>query len=313
MNLGSKWVEGIHPEGSVAEAAKLSLSSRLEAVSHWLPLAAAQAEQDVEYVHQLRVSTRRAVAALRLYCDWLPAKKSRWVKKRLKKIRRAAGAARDLDVLAERFRRELSDGGSQLLDEIASRRAAAQPVIVKIDEHLRHEDRLIRHVRQLLDRIRPRNGKANKAQQPSDFRSWARERLAETAIGFFAAIPSDMSDTAALHQLRIRGKALRYAIELLAPAFGPELRSEHYPVVEELQERLGKINDHVVGARHLREWSAATSGEGNKLALDQLVRRDTARLAEQIQAFHEWWTSERVDSLRCGLSAKSDSAGNNSY
>ena len=73
---------------------------------------------DIEHVHRLRVSTRRAVAALKLYRDWLPPAKFRWVKKRLKKIRRAAGDARDLDVLAERLQRELGERAAALLAEI---------------------------------------------------------------------------------------------------------------------------------------------------------------------------------------------------
>ena len=46
------------PDASVDDAARLSLEARLTAVAHHLPLAAYHAEQDVEHVHRLRVSTR---------------------------------------------------------------------------------------------------------------------------------------------------------------------------------------------------------------------------------------------------------------
>ena len=72
---------------------------------------------------------------------------------------------------------------------------------------------------------------------------------------FFESIPGDTSDMAALHQFRIRAKSLRYAMELLAAAFGPELREVHYPVVEEVQERLGRINDHVAARDRFRNWA----------------------------------------------------------
>ena len=58
-------------------------------------LATLLADSDIENVHRLRVSTRRAVAAIKLYRDWLPRKELRWMRKRLKKIRRAAGVARE--------------------------------------------------------------------------------------------------------------------------------------------------------------------------------------------------------------------------
>ena len=47
-----------------------------------------------------------------------------------------------------------------------------------------------------------------------------------------------------LHAFRIEGKQLRYAMEIFAGAFPPAFRGELYPLVEQLQERLGKINDH---------------------------------------------------------------------
>ena len=91
MLPSGKWIDGIDPDGSVEDAARRSLKARLTAVAQALPLAAHLADHDVEHVHRLRVATRRAIAALKLYRDWLPDKPARWLKKRLKKIRRAAG------------------------------------------------------------------------------------------------------------------------------------------------------------------------------------------------------------------------------
>jgi CHAD domain-containing protein len=301
MNLGSKWIEGIRPDGGVPEAATLSLSARLAAVGHWLPLAASHADKDIEYVHQLRVSTRRATAALRIFREWLPPKKCRWLKKRLQQIRRAAGAARDFDVLTLRLADAFGDGGSPLLAEIAARRAAVQPAICEISERLLHDGLLARKVHKLLDGIGERGDQAGADRRPTNFRAWAEQRLGLVAGEFFDAMPADSADTAALHQFRIRAKALRYAIELLAPAFGPELRREHYRVVEEAQERLGKVNDCVVGARHWCELSAAAADANLCRALEQLAERDRNHLAQELEAFRQWWNPERVEILRRGL------------
>ena len=94
MGPSGKWIDGLLPDASVVDAARMSLSARLTAVAHWLPLAAYHAAQDIEHVHRLRTSTRRAMAAVQLYRDWLPPRKRRSIKKRLKKLRRAAGEAR---------------------------------------------------------------------------------------------------------------------------------------------------------------------------------------------------------------------------
>ena len=58
-----KWIEGVSADDSTREAAQHSLRARLSAVKGYLPLAAHRAEEDVEHVHQLRVCTRRSMAA----------------------------------------------------------------------------------------------------------------------------------------------------------------------------------------------------------------------------------------------------------
>jgi hypothetical protein len=58
-----KWVPIVAPEEGVREVASGTLAARLATVQHYLPLAAEKSDEDVEYVHQLRVWTRRAAAA----------------------------------------------------------------------------------------------------------------------------------------------------------------------------------------------------------------------------------------------------------
>jgi hypothetical protein len=77
------------------------LTVRLVAVCHYLPLAMYQAEKDPENVHQLRVSTRRSGAAVDIFALCLPEKVYKAIRKQLRNIRRAAGAARDWDVFLD--------------------------------------------------------------------------------------------------------------------------------------------------------------------------------------------------------------------
>ena len=281
MSQSSKWIEGLAPDGSVYEAARLSLEPRLKAVAHWLPKAADQAQEDVEYVHRLRVATRRATAALKLYRDWLPKRPYRWLKKRLRAIRRAAGEARDLDVLADRLERELGDRAARLLAHVAEHRTAAQPAIVEVAARCCDKDLYLRKVHLLLAGIGPQG----KGAAQCSFGPWARERLEEVAARTFAALPGDSDDPATLHRFRIQVEALRYVIELLGPAFGPELRELHYPVVEQLQQRLGSINDHVTGDARMRKWSCATSDALSQELLDALARTGAHRFGRGSSRF----------------------------
>jgi CHAD domain-containing protein len=291
-----KWIEGINPAGSVADAARRSLEARLTAVAHALPLAAYLAEHDVEHVHRLRVSTRRAMAALELYRDFLPNKPARWLRKRLKKVRRAAGDARDLDVLGTRLQHTYSDRAAPVESFIHKERAGVQPAIVKAAERCRRGDRLVRKTGKLLDGIKS----TNDSDVPT-FHAWAVERLDARAREFFETAPSDLADTTALHQFRIRGKELRYTIELLEAAFDRDMRKEYYPIVEELQERLGKVQDHAAAIDRLNGWADDVKDAEQAQHLRGLAEDERENLIEAVDDFRGWWTKERCEHLRAGL------------
>ena len=90
----SKWVKGLSVEQSLPDAAHRIVQSRLAAVLYWLPLAAEKSDEDVEYVHQLRVSTRRAVEALRVFAGLIPQESGKDLRGKLSQVRQAAGEAR---------------------------------------------------------------------------------------------------------------------------------------------------------------------------------------------------------------------------
>ena len=54
-------------------------------------LAGVRKAEDLEYVHQLRVTTRRADAALQLFRDCMPSRRAKKMRRRLSQIRKAAG------------------------------------------------------------------------------------------------------------------------------------------------------------------------------------------------------------------------------
>lgn len=114
---------------------------------------------------------------------------------------------------------------------------------------------------------------------------------------FFKAQPSDMTDLVALHRFRIRGKKLRYAMELLASAFAPEFREELYPTVERVQEHLGEINDHAVAWSRLAIWLSRARGKRADY-VHQLLCEEYAELDKSRGAFREWWKEETQQQLR---------------
>src|SRR4051794_4167103 len=93
-----KWIHDLTPDTAVADAARHVLLLRLEVVAERLPPALDEADRDPEHVHHLRVATRRAAAALRIFRDCVPAKVFKRTRSVLRGLRRAAGVARDWDV-----------------------------------------------------------------------------------------------------------------------------------------------------------------------------------------------------------------------
>src|SRR5438445_7388852 len=93
-----KWISGLSASTPVAEAARQTLTVRLEVVRRYLKLALDETNNDPEPVHQLRVGTRRARAALDIVAAYLPGKVAKRARKQLRRLRRVAGEARDWDV-----------------------------------------------------------------------------------------------------------------------------------------------------------------------------------------------------------------------
>src|SRR5262249_1709117 len=60
------------------------------------------------------------------------------------------------------------------------------------------------------------------------------------------AASRNLDDYEHLHQVRILGKRLRYAMEVFADCFAPAFREKLYPMVEQMEEVIGNANDSYV-------------------------------------------------------------------
>ena len=64
---------------------------------------------DIEFVHEMRVTSRRLRAAMDNFADCFPKKPFKKHYKKIRAITRTMGAVRDLDVLIVRFQNELTN------------------------------------------------------------------------------------------------------------------------------------------------------------------------------------------------------------
>lgn len=283
-----KWIPDLTPEMPVADAARTVLAARFGVVRHYLPLAAEKPFEDVEYVHQLRVGTRRAGAALRVFADCLPKKPLRGTKKALRAIRRAAGGARDWDVFLE----GLAAGGKPALDFLRGfalgERTTAQDVLA--EAYREHGTEFAERSTELTDETR------EPSEDAGTFADLAHAQLDDLLKTFDEAATANPTEPAALHQLRILGKRVRYAMELFAACFAPPLKDDLYPAVEDVQEILGGVQDAAVGVERLTTLRNRTKlvmpSEFKRVqaGLASLVKGQRAKIPAGKKAFAAWRT-----------------------
>jgi CHAD domain-containing protein len=246
-----KWIDGLEAEMPVAEAARIVLAVRFGVVCTHVPAAVDSPYEDREHVHQLRVGARRATAALKAFDDYLSKKEIKAANKALRAIRQAAGDARDWDVFIESLEttRSLKDSGGKpaldfLLGYALGERSAAQKRLEKAAEKTR--DKLEALAAELPEQVRE-SGKHSE----ETFGKLAEADLADRFQEFAAAVAERPTDPDELHELRILGKHLRYAIEIFAGCFGPPLKEKLYPAIEAMQEFLGELQDARVGIERM--------------------------------------------------------------
>ena len=103
-------------------------------------------------------------------------------------------------------------------------------------------------------------------------------------------------DVDEIHRLRIRGKRLRYTMEVTVGAFGKPLR-ELYTFVEESQRFLGIINDHAVAIDFYGAWE--TEDSPTRHALQTIIDIEQRGLQNELARFPEWWNPMYVGQFWC--------------
>jgi CHAD domain-containing protein len=290
-----KWITDLKARTPLANAARHVLTVRLEVVRDYLPLALHDPDKDIEHVHQLRVGTRRAAAALRIFSVCLPEKtydEARW---QLRKVRRAAGRARDWDVFLETLTAWQEQHGDKhrpgvdyLTGHALAHRALAQIDLAVAAAHYPFTfDRFIAETVAAVHRPRQ--------PQQRHLIDLARPLLSDLLRDLDQAAARDLDNYENLHQVRIAGKGLRYAMEVFVDCFAEPFRNVVYPAVEEMQEILGRANDSYVADRRLTELRdrlrAVRPGDWKRyrIGIEELLRHHRQRLPLERKQFQIWW------------------------
>jgi CHAD domain-containing protein len=229
-----------------------------------------------EAVHDLRVASRRLRAALSLLEAAGVPEARKW-RKTVRRVTRALGRARDLDVQIGFLRRFIARNRGiadvpRLKARLEARRRAVQKDVL----------RALRRVEDsgVLDDI-ARLGPAGRVPAAATARGRAAVQVRRRLRSLLELAPFVPREDAAEghHRLRIAAKRLRYVLEIFLPVFGR--RAEAWiRAIRELQEVLGELHDGDV-------WIASLTGGGGGLGI---LRQDRARRRRKLYArFVSWW------------------------
>ncbi len=198
---------------------------------------------DPEYIHQMRVATRRLRAALRLFAPVLPENLAEPLRAPLFALMKQLGRTRDLDVLLTEIvnpvlaalpnEPRLPALASDITNRCYTARAQAIAMLARPD-----------YGRMLLTTLESLHASPAADQTMVTLSNFASRRLQRLRKKMRRlALAAHVDAPAALHALRIGVKRLRYALEFFSP-LAPEAASLRVlKLLTSLQDTLGQLND----------------------------------------------------------------------
>lgn len=238
---------------------------------------------DSEDVHQMRVATRRARAFLRAARPLLDRAWASGLRAELGWLGSALGPARDLDVLLEHLRSDISEAHlpeeavRSLLDELERERVSAYSEAVAALSDPRYLALL-----DALERAEPLAAPDAPRATLADL--W-RAELARTRKRFRKLDASSADEE--LHAARIQVKRVRYAAELAAPELGKRGKA-FVAAAKELQDILGEHQDACVAEERIRAWRERNPGAASRAA-EVLLEREEERRRRAREAWPTAW------------------------
>jgi CHAD domain-containing protein len=246
---------------------------------------------DTEFLHDLRVSIRRARSVLRELKEVFPQDALARVRAELRWAQAITGPVRDLDV-------QLLEWDELVALVPADRAEALAPLRRLLDAHRRRELAALRRglrgarFRAALEawRALASGGEAGPlAARPVEAVAGARIRhVYGRMVRDGRAIGADSPDEA-LHDLRKRGKELRYLLEFFGDLYPGAIVKPMVSALKELQEVLGRFQDRTVQVHALRaETAKLATVDGGPEALIALGSLIDALEADQRAARAEF-------------------------
>jgi CHAD domain-containing protein len=305
MPTKSKAPAPVHADQTASEAFATILQHNFAYLEEWED--AARSWENIEGVHQFRVTIRRMRSALTLFQNAIPKTVTDTVGEEMRWVAGELGLARDLDVFISEglsaVAEKLPLPGIQRLGHLAeARRARAyqEQVCAMLDsERYRHFKENFRIWLNGRAWEKAEIKKKQAKRQEMNIVHYSRELLDKQERRVLSAGSHvDRDDAAAMHQLRIECKKLRYAAEFFRPLFAT--MDTFISHMKGLQDLLGTMNDVAV-TRHLLDDLLAQETDHEVLVYAggligwrtcdfcHMLDRFDLYWEEFVEAKHPWW------------------------
>jgi CHAD domain-containing protein len=270
-----------------------------------------RSNEDREPVHQARVASRRVRAALSMFADCFTTKKAAAWPKRIKKLTRELGAARDKDVqieFVEEFLAGLEEkdkknrpGVERLLLRLRQSREALQAEVVAMLDKLEKVGTLAEmygEMEKTLFTLRSRGTPVSSLFVVQATRAHIGDKK-EDLLACARAL-DDPADALGHHQMRIAAKKLRYTLEISNRVYEGHL-DDFISAFKQVQSLLGDVHDCDVWVQDIdafleQERLATVRYFGHSQPFHRLkpglllVREDRARHRRQVfSELLEYW------------------------
>jgi CHAD domain-containing protein len=273
--------------GTRADVAAAVVLTRLADIAE-ANLPGALEDLDSEFLHDLRVSIRRARSALReLKGVHDPARRGR-LRTELKWAQAVTGPVRDLDVQLEGWSGLAGgfDGELEPLRELLVRHRERERAALRRGLRSRRFARALERWRALAAEPPAPEDASDRPRAALPIEAVAADRIRSVyrrMVRDGRAIDDDTPDEA-LHELRKRGKELRYLLELFGSVFPRDVVKPMVKALKGLQDVLGEFQDLTVQIGRLRdgaeELAEQPGGSDALLAAGRLIARLEARQHE---------------------------------
>jgi CHAD domain-containing protein len=249
----------VHLEEVLAVAARKVVGQQV--VKMRANIRGALEDLDPEYLHDLRVATRRLRSALRLFADVVGPRRCDALRAELNWIGGLSGAVRDLDVFRLNLQgqaQRLAEAGAiagLLAEELGRQRGPARDALVAALSSRRFAS-LMRRLEALAASPPPRGPRGAQGIPVAAAAPALIRKAQKRVLRLGRAIGPD-SPAADLHRLRILFKRLRYACEFFSEAFldpvsGADPLADYIRAMTRFQDCLGEHQDAVTAMARIQ-------------------------------------------------------------